>query len=494
MSIAETDRRIDGRSHLVRIPAWLWIGAGIYLLLLFRGNDLLNDPDMFWQLKVGQRILESHALPYVDIYSFTRAGAPWISTSWLSQILFAKAYGLCGWAGVVILAAAAAAAAFSLFVRRLRRDLPPLYCALIALVAFSLAAQHILARPHVLAMPVMVAWIGGLIAASDRRVPPSWWLLPLMALWANLHGSFVLGLVLIGPVALDAIWNVAPSERVSLARRWFVFGLCALAASCLTPYGWRSLAAAKDILELGVLLSHIAEWAPVSFAQVGLFEACMMLMIGAALWRGVRLSPPRILLALGLLHMGLSHVRNVEVFALLTPLVLAAPLSRQFGRANVIDGGANRTPLAFAIVAAVALAAVTWGAVSTLQFGPRGATMPSAALAALKDRNASRVLNDYNFGGAMIWRGMAPFVDGRTELYGEAFGIDTFDALSLRRPDTLLALLARYHIDATLLAPETPAARLLDHLDGWTKIFADETAVVHVRSTAAGANGSPGIR
>ena len=494
MSIAETDDRIDGRSHLARIPAWLWIGAGIYLLLLFCGNDLLNDPDMFWQVKVGQRILESHALPYVDIYSFTRSGAPWISTSWLSQVLFAKAYGLSGWAGVVILTAAAAATAFALFVRGLARDLPQLYCALIALAAFSLTAQHMLARPHVLAMPVMVAWVGGLIAASDRRAPPPWWLLPLMVLWANLHGSFVLGLALIGPVALDAIWNAAPAGRVSLAWRWFVFGLCALATSCLTPYGWRSLAAAKDILELGPLLSRIAEWAPVSFAQVGLFEACMMLMIGAALWRGVRLSPPRILLALGLLHMGLSHIRNVEVFALLTPLLLAAPLSRQFGRANVPDGEADRAPVAFAIVAAVAIVAVTWGAVSTLQFGPRGVTMPSAALAVLKDRSASRILNDYNFGGAMIWRGMAPFIDGRAELYGETFGIDTFDALSLRRPDTLLALLARYHIDATLLAPETPAARLMDHLDGWTKIFADETAVVHVRSNAASANGSPSVR
>ncbi len=102
-------------------------------------------------------------------------------------MLFAKAYGLYGWAGVVIMAAAAAATAFALFVRRLGCDLPPLYCLLRADCARSLfaPAKHILARPHVLAMPVMVAWVGGLIAAADRRAPPPWWLLPLMVLWAS---------------------------------------------------------------------------------------------------------------------------------------------------------------------------------------------------------------------------------------------------------------------------------------------------------------------
>ena len=64
---------------------------------------------------------------------------------------------------------------------------------------------HLLARPHVLAMPVMVMWVGGLIAAADRRGAPSFWLLPLIALWANLHGGFVFGLMLIGPIGLTSI-------------------------------------------------------------------------------------------------------------------------------------------------------------------------------------------------------------------------------------------------------------------------------------------------
>src|SRR5262249_19096625 len=145
----------------------------------------------------------------------------------------------------------------------------------VAMVAFALAQHHLLARPHVLAMPVMVAWAVGLIAAADRRDAPSPWLLPLLALWANIPRSFVLGLVLVGPIGLDAVWNAPAPRRKMLAFKWALFGIGALAASCVTPYGWDTLFAARKILDLGGVLAVIPEWTPVSFAQVGAFEICM---------------------------------------------------------------------------------------------------------------------------------------------------------------------------------------------------------------------------
>ena len=80
-------------------------------------------------------------------------------------------------------------------------------------------------------MPVMVAWVGGMLAAADRRAAPSLLLLPLMALWANLHGGFVLGLALIGPIGLEAVWSTEPGRRVQLALRWGLFGVAAVAAA-----------------------------------------------------------------------------------------------------------------------------------------------------------------------------------------------------------------------------------------------------------------------
>ena len=139
-------------------------------------------------------------------------------------------------------------------------------------LAVLISATHFLARPHMLAFPFMVAFLGGLMAAADRRTAPSWLLLPVMALWANLHGGFVLGLALIGPIGLEALWTSEAKDRVALAVRWALFGIAALAACCCTPYGWETLLGAAKILSLGKLLSLIWEWMPTNFGTWTFFE------------------------------------------------------------------------------------------------------------------------------------------------------------------------------------------------------------------------------
>ena len=177
----------------------------------------------------------------------------------------------------------------------------------------------------------MVLWVGALIAAADRRGAPSFWLLPWMALWANLHGGFVFGLVLIAPVALDAVLNADVPLRKSLALRWAAFGIAALLAGCCTPYGWNSLLASQKILSLGAVLPLIREWQAADFTEIGALEVCLLLGFGLALWRGIKLPPMRIVLLLGLIHMALAQDRAAEILGLLAPLVLAVPLARQIG-------------------------------------------------------------------------------------------------------------------------------------------------------------------
>src|SRR6266576_3948945 len=309
----------------------LWIGVSIYLLFLLAGNRLLIDPDTMWQITVGQWILDHRAVPQTDVYSFTMYGQPWISTQWLAQVAYATAYAIAGWSGPVVLAASGIAATFALLANFLIRRFSESTTLVFIAAGLALSVPHLLARPHVLALPVMVAWVGGLIAAADRRGAPSFRLLPLMALWANLHGGFVFGLVLIAPIALDAVLSADASSRKPLALRWAAFALAALAAGCCTPYGWNSLLASQKILGLGAALPLIMEWKPADFGSVGAFEVCLLLGIGLALFRGITLPPIRIVLLLGLLHMALSQGRAAELLALLAPLVLAARLARLFG-------------------------------------------------------------------------------------------------------------------------------------------------------------------
>jgi hypothetical protein len=463
----------------------LWVGVGVYAVFILAGNHLLIDPDTMWQITIGQWIVDHGAVPTTDVYSFTMRGQPWISTQWLAQVAYAVAYSIAGWTGPVVLASVCIAATFALFTRYLARRLSESTTLVFVAAALALTVPHLLARPHVLALPVMMAWVGGLVAAADRRATPSFWLLPLMVLWANLHGGFVLGLALVAPIAADAVLNAEASQRKSLILRWAAFAAAALAASCVTPYGWGSLLAARKILALGEALPLIMEWRPADFSSVGPLEVCLLLGFGLALYRGISLPPLRIVLLLGMLHMGLSQVRSLETFALLVPLFLAGPLAKQIGGAeeHAQPAGAPRGVL-FASLAIVLLAG-TLAYASVVRFEPHTRGSPVTAVVELKKLNFSRVFNDYDFGGYLIANGVAPFIDGRTELYGEKFFVDHNAASGLMKPENLFRLLDQYNIEATLMRTQSAATTLLDHMDGWQKVYADDIATIHVRKPGA---------
>ena len=473
-----------GEPRAIRVgalPAWLSLGLVVYALILINGGMLLGDSDTYWHITVGNWILDHGAFPHTDIYSFTKAGEPWMSSSWLAQILYAAAFDAADWAGPVVLAAASIATALALLALNLGARIPAKAAVTIACAALLLSVSHLFARPHVLVMPVMVAWVSGLLRASERCETPSFWLLPLLALWANLHGSFVFGLTLVAPFALDALWNAEKLQRPSLALRWAVFALLALAACCATPYGWGSILASRKILGLGELLHLIYEWMPADFGHFGLLEASILGAIAGGLYYGVKLTPPRIILLVGLLHMALSHVRNVEIFALLAPLVVVAPLASQFALEP-----ARFARLAFPIVSSVVLAIIVGAASFALAaahpFVPPTNQAPAAALNVLKARHAKRILNDLPFAGYFIARGIPVFIDGRAELYGEPFVMAYYRAMQLKDVNVLLALLKTYDIDAVVLTPATPAVTFMDHAPGWQRIYADDNAVVHIRA------------
>ncbi len=464
----------------------LWVGICVYALMLLSGNRLLNDPDTMWQITVGQWILDHHALPETDIYSFTMYGQPWISTQWLAQVLYAKAFALVGWSGPVVLAASAIALTFALLAANLSRRLSESATLVFIAAALALTAPHLLARPHVLAMPAMVLWIGGLIDAADQRKAPSFWLLPLIALWANLHGGFVFGLFFIGPVALDCVVGADANERKALLLRWAAFGLAAVAAACCTPYGWGAILASQKILALGSALPLIMEWRAADFSSIGPFEVALLLGIGLALYRGVTLPPMRILVLLGLLHMALAQGRAAEILALVAPMLLAEPLARH------VEGAASSVSNTFApprgalfAGLAITLVAGTFAYGSVHRFAPHMHGAPVAAVTELKKLHVSRVFNDYDFGGYLIASGVPTFIDGRTELFGEKFFVDHNNASGLMEPENLFRLLDQYKIEATLMRTQSAATKLLDHMDGWQKIYSDDIATIHLRREGA---------
>jgi hypothetical protein len=502
MSISITHPIASGTNirSLVRALVPLLAGAGAYLIFLSIGEILLRDSDTLWQIRIGQWIVEHGAVPTTDVHTFTRFGQPWMSSSWLSQVLYALSYGSLDWAGPVILTSLAIGATVAIFMYLLDEHIDPARSIMLVTLAVLISATHFLARPHMLAFPFMVAFLGGLMAAADRSTAPSWLLLPVLALWANLHGGFVLGLALIGPIGLEALWTTEAKHRVALAVRWALFGVAALAACCATPYGWDTLSGAAKILSLGKLLTMIWEWMPTNFGTWTFFEYSLLGLIGLAFLRGLTLSVPRIILLLGLTDMALAHARNQEIFAFIVPIVLAKPFAEQLGTLMTGTAPARESQPRSHLVILAALAITVAGWTSTKAFVAHHpfsfleAQMPVAAVDVLQKRQTQRIFSTSPFGGYLLSRDIKAFIDGRAELFGEQFVIDYFDAVTAKDVDTLLGIFDKYQIDATLLTPNLPATKVMDHLAGWKRLYADGIAVVHVREPRTAESILPELR
>lgn len=478
MSDQVVHSKVQSFSARAALP-WL-VSLGVYAMLLVLGQRMLNDPDSYSHIEVGRWIIAHGTLPTSDPFSFSRHGAPWITFEWLSEVIYAGAYALSGWSGVVVLAAAAIALAFGLFTFFLLRELSPTQTLLMVIAAVILLAPHMLARPHVLVLPVMVTWAAALVRCMDRAAPPPYWALPLLVLWANLHGSVVLALGLIGPVGLEVLLREKRSEWPQVILRWLPFTALAVGASCLTPYGPEPLLIPLTTLGLGPALAWISEWRPQDFSHVGGFE---LLLLGGifALARGVTLPVVRALVVIGLLHFALAQVRNADLLAMLAPLYLAAPLGRKFGGPTGDDKAGSSRGLN---LAALGVFIAISGAALARDLRPAPSITPQAAIAAANLAKTGPVLNDYSFGGYLIFAGIPTFIDGRGELYGGPF-IDRYNrAIALVDLADFLKLLDEYNIGATLLAPRTPATAMLDRLPQWQRVYSDDVAVVHKRRDA----------
>ena len=482
---ADADRSIFPSLRVVPAHvAWpVAVAALLYVMLLALGGKLLNDADTYWQIALGDWMIAHRAVPHVDTYSWTLAGEPWISSQWLAQVIFAAVYGALGWSGVVAVSALAIAAAFGLLTYYLMRHLAPTPALVMTMAAFVLAAPHMLARPHALALPVMVMWVAGLVRAADEKRAPSFWLLPLIALWANLHGGFTFGIFLIAPVALEALLNARADERLRVVMRWALFGVAALATACVTPYGPESILVTRRILGLGPALALIGEWQPENFARLGGLELCLLGALGFLLYKRVTLPPLRIVVVLGLLHMALSQSRSGEMLGLVAPLFMAAPFAPQLGRAALNDAKGAYTAAASAL--ALFALAMTVVMPLSLRYEPRAQVTPAGAVAAVKASGKTHLLNSYDFGGYLIAQGVKPFIDGRTELYGADFMLRHDAAVNLKDVNVFYGLMRSRDIDVTMLAPSTPAVGLLDRMPDWKRVYADDIAVVHVRDVAA---------
>jgi hypothetical protein len=300
-----------------------------------------------------------------------------------------------------------------------------------------------------------------------------------MVLWANMHGSFLIGLGFLAPFALEAVLAAPVSERKRTLAAWALFTVPAVAACLLTPHGLDGLIFPIKLLFMPALNS-IHEWAPPDLLKPGPLQIAV-LAAGVVLIR-YRVKAPvvRWAVLLGLLILSLRHQRHEMILGLAGVMLLAEPLGRAMKQQHQ---PATRPFEGLAAgVAAVALGFALAGLRLSLPITDvRTEQTPVRALAAVPDflRNQP-VLNTYDFGGYLIAHGVKPFIDGRTDLYGTEF-MARYDAAMAAQPEVLNRILRDYRIRWTILRRDSAAAVFIAGLPDWRTLYTDPQFVVQVR-------------
>ena len=463
-----TGTPVSGRSALVL--------ASLLIGMVVAGASLLNDPDTQWHIAVGRQIWAARAVPTTDLYSHSFAGAPWIAKEWLSQLVLFGAAAAGAWRGVVLVTALSIGLAFAMLHEWLRRRLNPTLALALTLAALPLAMPHFLARPHILVLPVVVAWMIGITSAVERdRAPPLAFAL-VMALWANLHGSFPLGLVMAGVAGLEGVVAAPAAQRWTRCRGWGLFLAAALAGTALSPYGVQAILVPLR-MEGATTLKYIDEWQPLRFDGEGCLAIAALALSLAVLGRGWRANVFKIVAIALLGAMMVRHARFVDLFGILAPILLAPALRRIPGCAArpAQDGNAPW-------IVAGALAAAAFVVLALTDPLPSDKMTPDAAYrAAVAAGVEGPVLNDYDFGGFLIAHGVKTFVDGRTDQLFLGDFLPAYDRAANAKDDgAFAAILRKYRIAWALVRPGSPETRHLAHL-GWTQIHTDAVASVFVK-------------
>jgi hypothetical protein len=417
----------------------------------------VGDPDLFWHLAQGRQTV-TDGLARVDMFSWSVNGLPVLTDQWLGQVIWYEAYAAFGWTGIILLRALLVAAIVTLIVAAaLAAQRRPIVAAIAALPAIALTRYAWTERPQLMGLCCFAALILLLCASAERprlliAVPP------LIVLWANLHASFALGLAVSTIVGAE-LWLRRPD-----ARR-LVGGVVAVSvlATLLTPSGvsiWTSagghfLAPPRVVLEEGV---------PDVTQPYGFVFAFVVLAVLVT----AQLAPPAALrdvaLLIPVLFVSMTAARHTPFFAVASVPYLAAnapaAISAIGARLRIVPRlplFADRVPAPRIdlLTGAIALAAVI-AASAAARGEPNLAAYPAGVLSSLPP--GPGVVNDYDWGGFLIWYAPATpvFIDGRLFPY-------TGDAL--RDYETLVSLgptwrdvLARRGARAVLVKPASPLA------------------------------------
>lgn len=476
----------------VALLAWLFIcGANGW-------KSLLMDGDTGWHIRTGEWIIAHHAVPTHDLFSFSKPGAPWFAWEWLTDVVFALLFRAGGLKGIVLFSGVLIAVFATVVLRyAIWRGSNALIAAGATFLAVGSASLHFLARPHLftlLLLPVSV-WMMEADRRNNTRV--IWLLVPLTALWTNLHGGFLVLLVLLSLlVAGSAIEALLGRPRWPAVRRYSLLLVACSAASFVNPYGSGLHVHIIEYLRADWIRNLVQEFQAPTFRSEGQSQYELLLAAGL-LVSGALLRRKCVTEALWLLflaHCSLVSVRHVPLFAAVAAPIVASEASVLWTR---LASGMRKSditrilwqvgqdiapsfrwmsvwPLAV-ILALIALdEPLKWPRDFPTEAFPVALVHKQAAVL-----GSGRLLTADQWGDYLIYcfyPQQKVFVDGRSDFYGEALGKEYLHLL--QGAYDWRTILQRHGFDRALVPVEWPLAQILKLDPSWHVVEDDGKAIL----------------
>lgn len=433
-------------------------------------TTIFNDGDVSWHIAAGQWILDHSAIPRSDPFSFTHAGQPWVPIEWLAEVVMAGAYRMAGYSGIAALVTAALIALHGFVFVNAGRFVRPFAAVGVVVAMDVVLIPMMLARPHLIAWALVAGWTWLMLRAREQdRAPPLAAAL-LMIVWANLHGSFVMGLAIAAAFGLEALLASADKRRV--VRQWGLFGLACAGAVLVNANGVEGILHPFKIANMAIL-PLIEEWKPSSYRVTPFFFLILAASLLLVALKRPKLTLTRWLMLGGLLVLAMLQVRHQAMLAIVAAMLIPTGFSSKPLKVE-------RMPALLAGAAALALVLVR----AVLPLSPEyGETHPWRLIAAVPPELRDRpVLNGYAMGGPLILSGIRPYIDGRGDMYGDEL-VTGYKRIVDGDPAALNAAVERWDIRWAIL-PNRHAKlnALLERTPGWRRVRRDEVGAVYVRT------------
>lgn len=471
----------------------LWIVIAVALPAFVALLVPMPAVDLAYQVRAGDEILRTGALPATDTWTFTVAGTPWVDQQWLAQVVLAAVHALGGWELLAVLRAVLVSAVTGLMVATgVALGARTRTAAILALAGFLLGVMAMALRPQLLGMAVFALLL--LLVAARRSHPRAFVLAPiLVALWANLHGSFVLAPLLVGAAFLDDLRVGGPW------RRSLVVLAAGAVATLVNPFGLGAWTYAAGIGANPAITRMVSEWQrTAAWRMPGVLFYPSLLVVVVLVARRLRgfisTMPGTFLLGVSLAALGAWTERGVAWWGLALPFLLAPVFASPGPAPEPVD--ASRLPdwaplhpararrasrvngATAALLVALVIVALPWWRPEDPLAGRTGllSYAPSELAAALRDiaRPGDRVVAPQTWGSWLEWAvpDARYFIDSRFELYPAEAWNDHMALGTTRAGDVL----DRWNVDILVMEPGS------DVPDGWRALETTPDGAIYVRT------------